>query len=291
MTLRRTIVQGTCLALVAGVLSGISGAAPAGGSVRIAAVSNRADLVSAGDVLLRITAPASVSPGSVQVRLNGHDVTSAFQQHSDGHGLGLLTGLRLGRNTVVATTPDGRGARLVVTNHPQGGPVFSGPQIKPWTCSNGVKNAKCNEKPSYSYSYVGVDGSTHDYDPDSPPSDAEVKDTTTTDGVTVPFIFRTETGYIDRDQYSISALWQPGKAWTGWAPQKQFNHRLVITHGASCDTAYESASAPDTENTGIIGGGFVVMSNALDNAGHNCNIITQAESLVMTKEYTIDHYG
>ena len=33
------------------------------------------------------------------------------------------------------------------------------------------------------------------------------------------------------------------------------------------------------------------MSHALDHAGHNCNLLTQAESLVMTKEYTIDHYG
>ena len=33
------------------------------------------------------------------------------------------------------------------------------------------------------------------------------------------------------------------------------------------------------------------MSNALDHAGHNCNLLTQAESLVMTKEYAIDHYG
>jgi len=41
----------------------------------------------------------------------------------------------------------------------------------------------------------------------------------------------------------------------------------------------------------VLGGGFIVMSNALDHAGHNCNLLTQAESLVMTKEYTIDHYG
>jgi hypothetical protein len=33
------------------------------------------------------------------------------------------------------------------------------------------------------------------------------------------------------------------------------------------------------------------MSNALDHAGHDCNLLTQAESLVMTKEYTVDHYG
>ena len=47
----------------------------------------------------------------------------------------------------------------------------------------------------------------------------------------MPFIVRLETGYIDRDQYAIAALFDPGKPWTATAPQPQFNHRLVITHG------------------------------------------------------------
>ena len=33
------------------------------------------------------------------------------------------------------------------------------------------------------------------------------------------------------------------------------------------------------------------MSTALDNAGHNCNLVTEAESLVMAKEHLVDHYG
>ncbi|MDQ1698090.1 MAG: hypothetical protein QOJ03_3443 [Frankiaceae bacterium] len=289
----RPVLWGLPLVLVAATLTGVSVASPGGaaGGVRISTLSNRADLVSAGDVLVKVTVPHGVKASGLRLLLNGRDVTAAFRRESNAKGEGLLTGLRLGRNLVTATLPDGRGARLTVTNHPQGGPVFSGPQIQPWTCENGVKNKKCNQKPTFAYSYVRTDGSTQSYDPKNPPPDPLIKSTTTTDGVTVPFIFRTETGYIDRDQYSISTLWQPGKPWTAWAPQKQFNHRLVITHGASCDTQYNSGSAPGTEDTGMLAGGFVIMSNALDNAGHNCNIITQAESLVMTKEYVIDHYG
>jgi hypothetical protein len=260
------------------------------GVVRIDTVSNRADLISGGDALVRITAPGA-DAGHAALALNGTDITSTFRRQSDGHGLGLVTGLHTGINTLTATMPDGRGARLTITDHPLGGPVFAGPQIKPWTCSNGVKNPKCYAKPSYSYSYVDQTGQAQSYDPSNPPPDAAISSTTTTDGVTVPFIYRTETGYIDRDQYSITALWQPKKPWHGWAPQKQFNHRMVITHGASCDEQYQSASAPDTTDQGIVGGGFVVISNALDNAGHDCNLVVQAESLVMTKEYAIDHYG
>src|SRR3954465_5325854 len=35
----------------------------------------------------------------------------------------------------------------------------------------------------------------------------------------------------------------------------------------------------------------MVISHALEHAGHDCNLLTQAESHVMTKEYAIDHYG
>ena len=33
------------------------------------------------------------------------------------------------------------------------------------------------------------------------------------------------------------------------------------------------------------------MSTALNNAGHNCNLITQAESMVMAKERLVEQYG
>ncbi|MDQ1705958.1 MAG: hypothetical protein QOF18_2324, partial [Frankiaceae bacterium] len=291
----RPLVLGLPLVLIAGTLTGVSLASSArghAGVVRIATLSDRADLISAGDALVKVTVPAGAKAGTLRLRLNGRDVTAAFRHNSDGHGEGLITGLRLGKNTLTAGLPDGRAALLTITNHPQGGPVFSGPQIQPWACTNSSKSKKCDQKPTFAYSYVRAgDGSTQSYDPKSPPPSFAIANTTTTDGVTVPFIFRTETGYIDRDQYTISTLWQPGKPWESWAPQKQFNHRLIITHGASCDTTYGSGSAPSTTDTKMLGGGFVIMSNALDNAGHNCNIITQAESLVMTKEYVIDHYG
>ena len=86
-------------------------------------------------------------------------------------------------------------------------------------------------------------------------------------------------------------LFQPGKPWSASAPQPQFNHKLVITHGASCDTSYATGSAPDVRNRTALGAGFVVMSHALNNAGHNCNLTTQAEAMVMTKERVIERYG
>src|SRR4051812_24189382 len=202
----------------------------------------------------------------------------------------------------------GSAGRLYVTNHPSGGPIFAGPQIQPWTCQSGAKDKQCDQAPSYKFMYLPKGGSTdgaalpgttsnsgggsfQPYDPNNPPPDDQIATTTTTDGVTVPFIVRLESGYIDRDQYAIATLFQPGKSWTPTAPQKQFNHRLVITHGFSCDTSYAAGEAPSVLEPKLLGGGFVVMAHALDHAGHNCNLLTQAESLIMTKERVIDRYG
>src|SRR3954463_14496178 len=84
------------LTLVAGTLTGVSIASPPRGDVHISTLSVRADLVSGGDALVKVGMPDKADPGKLRLRLNGHDVTSSFRQHSDGHGLGLLTGLRLG---------------------------------------------------------------------------------------------------------------------------------------------------------------------------------------------------
>jgi hypothetical protein len=257
-------------------------------NVSLRVLSSRADLVSGGDALVQVVLPRGVKAATVDV--NGRDVTRLFGLRANGDFEGLLTGLALGRNDVRARVAGGKGALLTITNHPQGGPTFSGPQILPWTCGNGVKDKQCNQKPTYTYLYKSTTGGDFkDYNPDSPPSD--VASTTTQNGTTVPFIVRKEVGYSDRDQYAIAVLWQPKKPWQPWAPQKQWNSKLVLTHGASCDTSYASGSAPDVMLEDALSRGFAVASHALDNAGHNCNIITQAESLLMVKERVIEELG
>src|SRR5262249_19369734 len=135
------------------------------------------------------------------------------------------------------------------------------------------------------------------YNPESPPEDLA---TVEVNGHTVPFIVRTEIGYQDRDQYSISTLYNPAEPWSAVAPQPQFSHKLLITHGFACGVAYESLPAPDTVGASsavtpgplwALSHGWAVMSTALDHNGQNCNVVTSAESLVMAKERVIDQYG
>src|SRR5436190_13765208 len=255
-------------------------------------VSDRADLISGGDALVSVGLPRGVSPASVRVALNGSDITSQFAKRPDGSYEGLVTGLQLGANSLTAEAP-GRSSQVTIVNHPNGGPVFSGPQVQPWVCANpAATDSQCDAPTTYEYKYKNaLTGQLESYDPSNPPQSSSIASVTTDNGQTVPYIVRVETGYQDRDQYRIAVLFQPGQPWAAWAPQPQFDHKLLITHGASCGIERESGSAPSVIDETALSKGFAVMSTALDNAGHNCNIVTEAESLVMAKEHLIEQYG
>jgi len=288
------------VALVAAVTMSLAApaAASAAPALKIDVLSNRADLISAGDALVAIDVPASVDAATVQVTEDGRDVTGAFAQRPNGRFEGLVTGLDVGANELRATAAGADPASITIDNHPNGGPVLSGPQIQPWVCTNGSPDPQCEAPVTYRYQYKSsLDGQMHDYDPDNPPAD--VAQTTTQTGVTVPFVIRIETGYQDRDQYQIATLFQRSRPWEPWAPQPQFNHKLLITHGASCGIERQSGTAPSVTGDTVLGDspttalglGFAVMSTALNNAGHNCNLVTQAESMIMAKERLVEQYG
>jgi Tannase-like family of unknown function (DUF6351) len=285
--------------LIAGLLLGsVAGTAHARAGLGIGVLSNRADLISAGDALVAVRAPRSVDPSTIRVSVDGREVTRRFAIRSNGRFEGLLTGLKRGTTMLRATAPSANGAEIAITNHPNGGPVFSGPQIKPWRCQPTARDAQCNQPPSYEYMYKSsTTGLLQSYDPENPPRD--VATTTTDEGETVPFVIRIETGYQDRDQYKIAVLFDPDEPWKPWAPQRGWNQKLLITHGASCGIDHQAGTAPSVTGDTVLGSsptvalgrGFAVMSTALDNAGHNCNIVTQAESLVMAKERLVEQYG
>ena len=108
--------------------------------VEIRTLSNRADLVSGGDALVEVQLPRNLKAQKVELRLNGRNVTSQFHYDAAERRLvGLLTGLVEGANELVAVeNARWRGetyARLRITNHSRGGPVFSGAQMQPWICA------------------------------------------------------------------------------------------------------------------------------------------------------------
>ena len=272
---------------------------------RIEVLSTRADLVAGGQALTAIDLPSGAR--HVRVYLNRHNITRRFAHRADGHFEGLVTGLKLGRNLLSVVLAGGAGAQIVITNHPNGGPVFAGPQPEPWTCEAGATDSKCDRPRQISYLYL-PQGKTQlaPYDPSHPPSDVSM--TTTDQGVTVPFIVRQELGYEDRDEYQIDMLYQPGKPWAPWLPQRQWDHKLLIMHGFDCHGTYGvtqpvfadgisgtlglggSSPVEDSSVEGL-GLGMAVMSTALDDSAANCNPALQAESIVLAKAHLIDEFG
>ena len=298
-------IHGMLLSMVAALALAVPAPAAArSGYPRIEVLSSRADLVAGGEAVVAVDLPRGVKASRVRVKLGRRSITRMFAIRPNRRDEALVTGLRLGRNVLTAVLADGRGARIVITNHPNGGPVFSGPQIKPWTCQPGARDRKCDAPRSFSYLYKSTNPKQIDllpYDPAHPPSDVAM--TTTDQGVTVPFIVREETGYQDRSRYRIEVLYQPGKRWSRWKPQRGFNHKLLILHGSSCQVAYTPTDPPWSSgaltgtpgmsdiSTVALGRGFSVASTALDNSGVDCNVALQAESILMVKEHIWDSYG
>ena len=306
MTLRaKSAAAAAALCVAATPLAHAAFADPSG-QIRIEVLSTRADLVSGGVALVAVDLPSGVDPSSARVRVGSRDVSSEFAVRQNKRFEALVDGLANGRNVVTATASGAIGATLTITSHPLGGPVFAGPQLPAWKCEPGAVDAKCDKPAAFTYMYKSTDPSKaglEPYDPKHPATD--VASTTTDNGVTVPFIVRQETDYQDRDQVVYLTLFQPGKTWSRWSPQRQFDHKLLVTHGGGCGDAHGTGTAPLDDFSGTIpqtpgisesyitalGKGFGVMSTALDNNGHNCNGVLQAESLIMAKEHFIDQYG
>ena len=287
-------------------LAGPARAAMAGLEIKV--LSNRADLISGGDALVEVLLPAGVSASGVKIDVDGRDITSAFALRPNGRYMGLVTGLVNGANTLRARLHTGSRARITITNHPNGGSVFSGPQVQPWSCNPGATDALCTRPPSYQYFYVpaGIDPQTTPgliggpggsdayfltYDPADPPPAAVIAQTTTDQGQTVPFIVRQETGSVDRGQYQIAVLYDPSKAWDLGDPQAGWNGKLFLVGGFSCGISYQEGTAPAVLYGKVLGRGFATMSTALEVTGNNCNLVVQAESLLMAKERFIEAYG
>ncbi len=100
----------TAISAIALVLAPTAAQAAAPGSglalgrLALVTVSNpRPELVSGGEVLVRVDVPNHINAADVQITSDGQDVTSSFQVQSDGSLLGLVTGLAIGRNRLVAS--------------------------------------------------------------------------------------------------------------------------------------------------------------------------------------------
>ena len=105
-----------------------------GSDFQIETLSTKPELVSGGDVLVRIELPHGVSVNKVRVELNNRNVSGAFSADAKGRTLtGLVTGLKRGKNVLEVSASGKHGGpsrRLLLTNHPISGPL-SPARIRP----------------------------------------------------------------------------------------------------------------------------------------------------------------
>jgi Tannase-like family of unknown function (DUF6351) len=275
------------------------GASPPGngGLPRIEVLSNRADLVSGGDALVQVVLPDRVDPATVRVSVNGQDVTSAFAVRPNGQYEGLVTGLAVGANDVMATMRQGPTVHLTITNHPSGGPVFAGPQVQPWLCRTiagfpAPLDAQCNNMPAFTFVYMDVASRTFKtYDLANPPAASQIASTTTDQGRTVPYIVRLERGAMDRGLYDVAVLANPGVTWAPWASQPGWNHKVLYQFGGGT-APWHTNGAPQNDVIDLaLSRGFLVANNNLNIRGNNANDVVSAEALMMLKEHIAETYG
>jgi hypothetical protein len=292
--------------LAAALVAGLVAPADAAAAPRIVTLSNRADLVSGGDVLVEVQLPTGTRLRDV--RAGARDVTRSFSL-VNGRTRGLVTGLPVGTTRLTVRTSAGGVGALTVTNHPSTGPVFAGPQVQPWVCDtepHGLgppRDKGCSTPSVTTFVYKSVlTGRFSDYDPKAPPTAPLIASTTTDQGVHAPFVVRVEKGVQDRGLYTIAVLADPSKPWTPLRPQATWNGKVGSPFGGSCNPRHRQEPVDTGPNElqptlfsvldePKLAKGFMILHSNLGNLGSNCNDVVAAEALMMLKEHVAETFG
>lgn len=317
-------LKGILMCLIASLISCTQSESPepAGAPMVIKSLSNRADLISAGNVLVEIELPGELPFNSLSVDLNGVNVTDHFAVRGDGRILGLVDGLKIGANDLTATAKSQR-TRLTVTNHAKGGPVFSGPQIQPWICatpeaqtgdddtpataasglSTTAIDKQCNIAAEVKRYYRTTEKCGRDpvdprrftpcfkaYDQDSKPAD--LAETTNQQGKTIPYIVRVERGTVNRAIYDIAVVEEITSDWGPFSQSTTWNGALVHQFGGSTGTPRKQY--PPNSRWAMdeaLSRGFMVSVSSLTDQALNANKVVAAETVMMLKEHINETYG
>ncbi len=280
---------------------------PAVVPLSISTLSSRPHMVTGNDALVEVTVPTGVVAADVKVALGSTDVPSAFKASADGRAVrGLVPGLAVGANKLVARTADGKAyGELALKNHPLTGPVFSGPQKSPYECRSvesglgAPTDADCSVATTYDWFYFDASGARKPLANPAGPRPDDLATTVTLDGRTVPFIVRVESGTINRSIYRIAVLDDPSVA--GVWNKANWNGRIVFRFGESTAAQYNQGSSSlndvfkadttDRQSITAIGQGFAYVISTQNINKVNVNDVVAAETAMMVREHISKHYG
>jgi hypothetical protein len=236
--------------------------------------------------------------------------------------LTLIDGLRAGDNRIELSHQGSIVATLPVTSYPRAGPMFSGSHLAPYFCledlapdregrprrfalgngeylTHGALDGDCSlsTRVDYVYRPAGDDGSflpLEDLSELGGKIPTDVATTTTSQGETVPFVVRLETGTINRAIYQIATLVDPVRpAPELFAPYRGWNGRLVYTYGGGCEAGFFQGTATGgVLREGMLAKGYAIASSTLNvNAQGGCNDPLSAETTLMVKEHFAETFG
>lgn len=214
------------------------------GPAAIEVVSSRPDMVTGGQLLARVDAGSADDDITV-------DGKPAKVEDGPIDGTKLISDLPEGKSslTVGSTT-------VAVVNHPETGPVFSGPHLPLLVCS------------------------TEDYGL-GPATDEDCSAATKTETKKVGDTqVEAEVGVINRSVYFID---MPTKGWNG---------RLVYRFGGGCGTTFAQGSTlTNADEAGMLGAGYATATATFNTFQVQCNDVLSAETMMMVKERFIEEYG
>lgn len=220
-------------------------------------------------------------------------------------------------------------ASLTITNHPRGGPVLLSTQTQPWICatptpvaavgntpasnasglSTTAGDAQCNIATEYKLFYrtttAGCSSALPDPSPPAVPAanncfkpytpgitPPDLASTTTSTGLTVPYIVRVERGTINRGIFDIVVLFDPTMPWSALAPQAQWNGKVLYSFGASTgQPRLQFRTEQNWADNSALSRGFMVVDHSLTDSLYNSNRVLVAETTMMMKEHIVDSYG
>jgi hypothetical protein len=288
------------------------------GLVELAVLSGPAEYVSGGDARIAVRAAPGLRD-KLELRLNGKLVQGVLVPVASGLE-GVVTGLVEGRNTLevrhkhFGILRD----RLVLTNYPINGPIYSGPQQQPFVCTTtqgavgrqplvesatapgfpvfdagGTKigySKTCSIETFVSYWYRST-GNQWKPLPTDGSTPADMAKTTLADGREVDFVVRQERGTINRFLYSFAMLAPRGENLAApdlslWNKRLQYWFQGGVAIGHTQGTLHSGSMNADILRTGT-----AIVHSSGNNTGTHYNLQLAAETAMMTKERFVERYG
>ena len=312
----------TCLAVLLAVLlapRAQEARADDNGDRRIAIriLSTHADRISGGNALVEISLPRAPRRDGVIVSLNGRIVTSAFRETAPGMLVGLVSRLWLGGNRLIVEAKGVGTESLRLTNYPITGPIVSGPHEHPFICQTQdfklpdgstlgpALDTDCSATTKVTYVYLPKGGTKFVPLPSMTSLPGDVASTTTSTGVTRPYVVRLETSTINRGVDQIAVLHDPTQEGqpTPFVAPKGWNQHLIAVQGFGCPGGWYTQGAAEGNlalpnsmraeilDTKRLGEGFAIFANTLQHPANSCNALLGGETMMMSKEHFIKEFG